>query len=153
MKKIIGSIIVATLALSTISFANEKKDIDYTAPYKALVKEVRATIPNANLTKEEYQKNINKYTLVDIRDAAEFATGYIDGAINVSRGKCEKTLPKNLKLSPENKKIILFYCNSDKRSVMTTRNFIKMGFNVKYLLGGLKGWIKNGGKIVTQTSK
>ncbi len=51
--------------------------------------------------------------LVDVRSAAEFAEGHVNGSVNIPLDKITLSLPKF-----ENKKNIIVFCKSGNRSAM-----------------------------------
>jgi rhodanese-related sulfurtransferase len=99
---------------------------------KASIREVSA----AELKKMIDEKE--KIVILDVRDKEEFETGYIPGAINLSRGMLEFKI--NMLIPDRNTKIIV-YCGVDLRGPLATRTLNEMGYNnAVNLLGGLKAW-------------
>lgn len=81
-------------------------------------------------------REIVKHTtlFVDVRTAEEFATGHIDGALNIPLGQISERIPeiKGLGETP-----VVFYCRSGNRS----------GQAVSYLQQKGYGHIYNGGSV------
>jgi rhodanese-related sulfurtransferase len=73
-----------------------------------------------------------KHTLVDVRTAEEFSSGYIPGAINIAvhelGGKLNK-IPKD--------KPVVVYCRSGNRSAHAVSTLLAAGYTDVYDLGGL----------------
>lgn len=83
-----------------------------------------------------------KHTLVDVRTAEEYKSGYIPGAINISvqelNGKLNK-IPKD--------KPVVVYCRSGNRSAHAVQALMAAGYSDVYDLGGLFEWARQGGQI------
>lgn len=83
----------------------------------------------------------NKVTVIDARDAAQYAKGHIPGAINIEwrqaiarRGE----IPKD--------RMVVYYCNSGSLSAQAVFALRLLGWdNVKVLQDGFEGWKKKGG--------
>ncbi len=92
------------------------------------------------------------HVFVDLRDGMEQAkTGVIPGAIRSSRGMLEFHIDPE---SPAHKdefnqnKTYIFYCATGGRSALAAATAIDMGLKpVVNLSGGVKAWIKAGGKL------
>lgn len=81
--------------------------------------------------------NKDKAQVIDIRDAAEFATGHVAGAKNVPLA--ELASGKGL---PSNKKVpLIVVCATGQRSGKAVAELQKLGHeSVHALAGGLRGW-------------
>ncbi len=95
---------------------------------------------------EEKLQQQEKPLLLDIREADEFTTMYIQGSINIPRGILEcacdydysETVPELV--SNKNQEIVVI-CRSGNRSVMAASTMQEMGYsNTASLKTGLKGW-------------
>lgn len=78
-----------------------------------------------------------KVQLVDVRTAAEYASGHIPGAVNMdvqSRG-FENNISQLDKTRP-----VALYCRSGARSKMAARKLAEKGFKVYELNNGISGW-------------
>ncbi len=104
-----------------------------------LVKDAKAKI--REVTPAEVKKMIDekeKIIILDVRDREEFETGYIPGAINISRGmlefRAEKVIPdKNAK--------VIVYCGVDLRGPLATKTLNELGYaNAVNIIGGLNAW-------------
>ncbi|HSB32257.1 MAG TPA: rhodanese-like domain-containing protein [Candidatus Sulfobium mesophilum] len=104
-----------------------------------MVKEAKATI--SEVTIDDVKKMIyskDKIIILDVRDKDEFETGYIPGAINLSRGMLEFKI--NTVIPDRNARIIV-YCGVDLRGPLATKTLNEMGYiNAVNINGGLKVW-------------
>lgn len=73
-----------------------------------------------------------------MRDKEEFETGYIPGAINLSRGMLEFKIST---LIPDKNTSIIVYCGIDLRGPLATKTLNEFGYNnAVNINGGLKAW-------------
>lgn len=84
--------------------------------------------------------------LVDVRTAAEFKSGYIQGAVNYDFYADD--FDQNLNKLDKNKTVMV-YCAAGGRSASSAEKLKKMGFKKIYDLdGGMGAWKKAGKKVV-----
>ena len=104
-----------------------------------MVKEAKASIREVSVY--DLKKMIDdkeKILILDVRDKQEFETGYIPGAINLSRGMLEFKINT---LIPDKNATIVVYCGVDLRGPLATRTLNEMGYkDAENLKGGLKAW-------------
>lgn len=83
-------------------------------------------------------KNLNKeeYVLVDIREEAAFAHGFIPDAVNIPLSK----LREKPELLPKDKKIIL-YCAKGILSYDAAEELAEKGYDAIHLAGGYGAWL------------
>ena len=83
-------------------------------------------------------KNLNKeeYLLVDIREEAAFAHGFIPNAVNIPLSR----LREKPELLPKDKKIIL-YCAKGTLSYEAAEELEEKGYDVAHLAGGYGAWL------------
>lgn len=83
-------------------------------------------------------KNLNKeeYLLVDIREEAAFAHGFIPDAVNIPLSR----LREKPELLPNDKKIIL-YCAKGILSYEAAEELEEKGYDVAHLAGGYGAWL------------
>lgn len=83
-------------------------------------------------------KNLNKeeYLLVDIREEAAFAHGFIPNAVNIPLSR----LREKPELLPNDKKIIL-YCVKGILSYEAAEELEEKGYDVAHLAGGYGAWL------------
>lgn len=84
---------------------------------------------------DEGKTNNKKLFLLDVRESDEFKQWNIGGSINIPMGK----VPHYLHQIPKYKEIVTI-CPHGNRSGMTTFLLHRLGYNVKTLEEGLKGW-------------
>lgn len=77
-------------------------------------------------------------TVVDVRTPQEFATGNINGSINIPVG----SLPHKLKMLNKNKPIIV-YCASGSRSTSAKSFLDQQGFEEVYNAGSFHGFYRH----------
>ena len=73
--------------------------------------------------------------IIDVREADEFARGYLQGAVNLSKGIIERDIAKQ-GLDQEHR--IVLYCGGGYRSALAADNLRMMGWSNVYSLWG--GW-------------
>lgn len=76
------------------------------------------------------------YMLVDIRDEAAFAHGFISGAVNIPLSK----LQEDPELLPKGKKVIL-YCAKGILSYDAAEELTEKGYDTVHLAGGYGAWL------------
>lgn len=102
-----------------------------------------------NITVDEAKKMLDgstDYILLDIRTPGEFASGYIEGAINIDY--YEANFRDELaKLDRD--KVYIIYCRSGNRSGKSLRIMKSLGFKTVYnVLGGINMWKSSGYNLV-----
>jgi rhodanese-related sulfurtransferase len=104
-----------------------------------MLKDAKTSIKEISI--DDVKKMIdNKETIVilDVRDKDEFETGYIPGAINLSRGMLEFKINT---VVPDKNATIIVYCGIDLRGPLATKTLNEMGYkNAVNIKGGLKDW-------------
>ena len=135
MIKRIAIVIIALcfVACATQNYGSAIKTSDQ------MVKDAKASIKEVSI--DDVKKMIdNKEPIVilDVRDRDEFETGYIPGAINLSRGMLEFKINT---LVPDKNATIIVYCGIDLRGPLATKTLNEMGYkNAFNIKGGLKDW-------------
>jgi rhodanese-related sulfurtransferase len=77
--------------------------------------------------------------LIDVREADEFAAGYIEDAVHISKGWIEARVHNEV---PAKDDVVVLYCGGGNRSVLAAYNLQQMGYsNVYSLAGGYRNWI------------
>ena len=78
--------------------------------------------------------------LIDVREAEEFQTGHLPGAIHMSRGMLEFKLAANPQCQSRDLKITL-YCKTSGRAALCAQSLKEMGYlNVSSIAGGFDAW-------------
>lgn len=83
--------------------------------------------------------------VLDVRGAAEYETGHVEGAENLFVG----TLKDNLDKIDKNKQVVI-HCQSGDRAAIAASLLHKNGVKVKNFLGGMAEWKKNKNLTVTK---
>ncbi len=104
-----------------------------------MVKEAKASIKEVSIGDvKKMIDNKDKIIILDVRDKDEFETGYIPGALNLSRGMLEFKI--NTMIPDRNARIIV-YCGVDLRGPLAAKTLNEMGYiNAVNINGGLKAW-------------
>ena len=86
--------------------------------------------------------------LLDVREADEYASGHIPGAIHISRGLLEFKLSNDPSFSARVMKIFL-YCKNSGRAALASKALHEMGYlHVQSIAGGIEAWVEAGNPIV-----
>ena len=76
----------------------------------------------------------NKAVVIDVRTGSEFASGYINGAINIPVDNISS-------VNYDKDTVIILYCASGTRSAQAAQTLVDLGYtNVYNLDGGLINW-------------
>ena len=87
--------------------------------------------------------------LIDVREADEFHSAHIPGAINIPRGLLEFKLSNDSQLADPELKLVL-YCKNSGRSALAADALREMGYrNVLSLSGGIEAWQTAGRELLT----
>lgn len=86
--------------------------------------------------------------IIDVREADEYASGHIAGAINLPRGLLEFKLSGNPALEPRDLNVVL-YCKTSGRAALAAASMQSMGYlNVVSIAGGMDAWLAAGKPVV-----
>ncbi|MFZ2234821.1 MAG: rhodanese-like domain-containing protein [Dokdonella sp.] len=93
-----------------------------------------------------------KCVLIDVREPAEFATGHIDGAINIPRGVLEFQVDADPAVAnvsdpalSHKEQAIVIYCRTGGRAALAVQSLQRLGFSdVCSIAGGITGWADAG---------
>jgi rhodanese-related sulfurtransferase len=78
--------------------------------------------------------------LIDVREAEEFASGHLPGAIHMSRGMLEFKIAANPQWQSRDIKIVL-YCKTSGRAALCAQSLREMGYeHVTSIAGGIDAW-------------
>ena len=88
----------------------------------------------------------SELTVIDVRTADEFASGHLEGAVNidVEGGQFSALIADLPKDAP-----YMVYCHSGRRSAIAAQAMIDAGFTEVYDLGGIVDWQAAGLPVVT----
>ncbi len=113
--------------------------MDHSPCFLKLSEAVRARI--VEVSTDEIAARIaagDRFELVDVREASEFAAGHIAGARHLSKGIIERDIEKAI---PDSDAEVILYCGGGYRSALAADNLVKMGYpNVKSMAGGWREW-------------
>ena len=111
--------------------------------FMQMVAEAKASVEE--VTVHEFQNNNHQsYTLVDVREPAEYSAGHAIGAINIPRGVLEMELSGNPEFQNKDKELVLM-CMSGGRSALAAVSISKLGYSkVKSMAGGYQQWDAEG---------
>jgi molybdopterin/thiamine biosynthesis adenylyltransferase len=107
--------------------------------YRDLVNEARLTVPEVSV--EEVRGQLATATppvVIDVRDPDEYREGFIDGALNISRGFLEFKVQDAF---PDAETPIVLYCLSGLRSLLAAKALHDLGYRqVTSMAGGIRRW-------------
>lgn len=79
--------------------------------------------------------------LLDVRTPAEFASGHLEGAVNVPIDEIESRMPEIEKLAEGDKnKPIVVYCQAGGRAGRAKQKLVEAGHPQVTNLGGMRDW-------------
>lgn len=106
------------------------------AEAKARVREIGPSVLAKKLAAKD------AFTLIDVREDAEWAGGRIPGAVHISRGVLERDIERTV---PDPDAEIVVYCQGGGRSALAADSLQRMGYGRVYSLqGGFKAWLDAG---------
>jgi len=80
----------------------------------------------------------DRFELLDVREASEYAAGHLPGAQHLGKGVIERDIEKAV---PETGADLVLYCGGGYRSALAADNLQKMGYtNVRSMAGGWRAW-------------
>lgn len=80
--------------------------------------------------------------VIDVRDAHEYETGHIDGAVNISRGTLEMRI---FEVVPDKNAPVVCYCSGGNRGALATDTLQQMGYkNAVSICGGMTAFKRSG---------
>ncbi len=91
----------------------------------------------------EIMESGSDYIILDVRTAAEFASGHIPGAVNIPN---ESIGTEDIAELPDKDQTILVYCRSGNRSKQASQKLAALGYSSIKEFGGINTWQ---GEIVT----
>jgi len=138
MKKTVALLTLGlTCALAPAWADNKAIAVDEMEAYLEFVDYNGATIFPEQIPKAEY----SKMTIIDTRDAAQFAKEHIPGAVNI---EWRQVLAQSAKIPKD--KMVLLYCNAGTLSSQAGFALRIAGWdNVRILQGGINEWKAKGG--------
>jgi adenylyltransferase/sulfurtransferase len=114
---------------------------------KDLLREARQVVPEEGPA--DLQRRLasgEPLALIDVRDPDEYRDGYIEPAVNISRGFLEFRIAT---AAPDPTAPIVLYCQTGLRSILAAKALKELGFsNVINLAGGYQKWVQSGLPVV-----
>jgi rhodanese-related sulfurtransferase len=113
-----------------------KTALDLVSAAKARITEIPLTEAEAAIRDAD--------VLLDVREADEFASGHLPGAVHASRGMLEFKLSSTPALNARDLKVVL-YCKTSGRAALAAAAMQDMGYlNVQSIAGGYDAWVAAG---------
>lgn len=102
-----------------------------------LVNDAKSRIQEVSAS-DAAQRKSQGATLIDVREADDFAKEHAADAVHLSKGVVELKIEETV---PDLAMPIVCYCGGGSRSALVADNLQKMGYqNVSSLAGGFKAW-------------
>lgn len=93
---------------------------------------------------EAEQAILDADLLIDVREADEYASGHLQGAVHMSRGLLEFKLSSSPELAARDLNIVL-YCKTSGRAALAAVQLHAMGYlKVSSIAGGFDAWVAAG---------
>lgn len=105
----------------------------------------------------DLRDRLERVTLIDVREPAEFATGHLPGAVNIPRGMLEFEISTNPHvggvtdpaLADRNRPLVV-YCLSGGRAALSAVALQELGYtNVESIQGGIRACVEAGFALTT----
>jgi len=111
--------------------------------FLALVEEARKRVRELSIGEvKEKMEGGEAFTLIDCREAEEFAGGHLPGARHLCKGVLERDIET---VAPDLDAPVIIYCGGGYRSALAAENMTRMGYqNVLSMWGGWRGWTEAG---------
>ena len=140
MKRIIFILLVLSFASSVMAQSPE---------FKAMIDQTIAhTVPTISV--DSLNKNAKKYTILDAREANEYAVSHINNAIFVGYNNFDFN---KIKSKLNKKKPIVIYCSIGYRSEKIADALKAQGYEVYNLYGGIFEWKNQGYAVIDVNNK
>ncbi len=111
-----------------------------------LVKEAKDQISEIDFDQAQEKLNAG-VKFIDVREAAEFAGGFLGMAFNVPRGVIEFVAGSHPEMKNTEDEYVL-YCRTGGRSALATMNLGRLGYtNLSSINGGFEGWVKDNREV------
>ena len=140
--KMRNTVLIVALMLGIAFVFNAPAALAKDMTAKDLVAEAKKNVTMISLDEAKALFDKGGVTFLDCRDAKEFKSGHVPGAVNISRGVLEFKIEKKI---PDKNANIVMYCKTGGRGCLACESIGKMGYkNVKNMDGGWKAWEKAG---------
>ena len=108
-----------------------------------LVAAAKNTISEVDI--ETTKATLSENLILDVREPAEYAAGYLPNAINIPRGVLEFKISSHPVFKDNQQANIIVYCLTGGRSALATEALNKLGFShAVSMAGGFNAWSENG---------
>jgi rhodanese-related sulfurtransferase len=142
MKTIRYESMVMSFLLSVIFLTTSVNVVAKDMTGKDLIEEAKAAIKTISLSDAKGMFGRKGGVFLDVREADEFKSGHIPGALNIPRGLLESQIEQQI---PDRNTVIVAYCRSGARSALASSTLVKMGYRgVLNMDGGWKAWLEAG---------
>lgn len=135
-KSIIFFLSALTISALTACSGNDTKQY---ASVKEMVDDAKSSVNW--ISADDFKKVLesgSKYYLIDCREAAEFDSSCIKGAISVPRGDLENSISEK---APKHRLPLYIYCNNGDRSALAAKILPQLKYaHVKVITGGFENW-------------
>jgi rhodanese-related sulfurtransferase len=138
MSKILSRLLLVITFISASALASEDAAVaDAVEGYMDFTEYGSSIIWPEQIPAEDWKK----ITVIDARDAAQFAKEHIPGAINI---EWRKIPGRRAEITKDH--MVVIYCNTGSLSAQSVFAMRLLGWdNVKVLQDGIEGWKKKGG--------
>jgi rhodanese-related sulfurtransferase len=111
--------------------------------FQAIVDDARSRIREIDVDGVKRKRAAGEnFTLVDVREDAEWAAGHAAGAVHIGKGVIERDIEAKV---PDTSAELVLYCGGGFRSALAADALQKMGYtNVTSLAGGWRAWQESG---------
>lgn len=118
--------------------------------FESLVADAKTRIREVS-AEDALKRQADGATLLDVREADEFAKDHAVNSQHLSKGMIEVKIEKQI---PDTATEIICYCGGGNRSALVADNLQKMGYqNVYSLTGGFRAWKDAGLPTTTEPPK
>ncbi len=113
--------------------------MDHSPRFFKLCEDVRQQIHEVSASEvAERLARSERFELIDVREASEYAESRIGGARHLSRGILERDIERAV---PDPGAEIVLYCGGGYRSALAADTLQKMGYtHVRSMAGGFREW-------------
>lgn len=94
-----------------------------------------STVPRVEFETVDPMVDTDRWTVLDVRGAAEFSAGHVPGAINVAHTRLAARLDEVPRDKP-----VMAYCRSGNRAAIATALLAREGFDVTHVDGAFTSW-------------
>ncbi|PJK10197.1 rhodanese [Lysobacteraceae bacterium NML120232] len=96
----------------------------------------------------EFHQDRKAALLIDVREPAEFASGHLEGAVNIPRGVLEFQIDAHPAAGRD--AALVIYCRTGGRAALAAESLQRLGFaDVRSISGGIEAWCADGLPIIT----